>query len=92
MIDMYNMLDTYELVLVLCGLNPNDDDDFNDSDKVDEILYEKYGIEDTNGLNRLIKDLTHFVGVGQSSLTGKNYKGFCRKNEWLYKIEIERKI
>jgi hypothetical protein len=85
---MYWMLDTYELVLVLCGLDPDEDEN---ADKVDEILYEKYGIEDTDGLDKLIKDLTHFVGEGQSPLTGKNYKGFCRENEWLYKTELKTK-
>jgi len=80
--------DTYELCLVLCGLDPNNDDDFNDEAKVDEILYDKYGIEDTDGLDKLVKDLTKFIGVGTSPLTKKKYKGFSMGNEWLYKIEI----
>lgn len=73
----------------LCGMNPDDDADFENEEKVDEILYEKYGIEDTDGLDKLIKDLTKLIVLGKSDLTGKVYKGFAIKNEWLYKIEIE---
>jgi len=86
---MYFNLDTYELAMHLCGMNPDDDADFENEEKVDEILYEKYGIEDTDGLDKLIKDLTKLIVLGKSDLTGKVYKGFAIKNEWLYKIEIE---
>ena len=85
---MYWNLETYELALVLCGMNPENNADFENEEKVDEILYEKYGIEDTEGLDKLIKDLAKLIDVGKSPLTKKQYKGFSNKEEWLYKIEI----
>lgn len=85
---MHYMLETYELAMTLCGLNPDDDEQFEDSEKVDELLYEKYGIEDTDGLDRLIKDLAEMISVEKSPLTGKIYKGFANENMWLYKTEV----
>lgn len=82
------MLDTYELAMTLCELNPEDDKQFEDSDMVDELLYAKYGIEDTDGLDRLIKDLAKMIDVGKSPITGKTYKGFGNRSSWLYKIEV----
>jgi hypothetical protein len=82
------MLDTYETALVLCGMDPENSEDFDNSDKVDEILYEKYGIVDTDGFDILIKDLAKLATVGTSELTGNSYRGFAKKNEWLYKIEL----
>jgi len=79
--------ETYELCLLLCGLNPNSDEDFNDESKVDEILYDKYGIEDTAGLDELIRDLAKLIDIGVSPFTGKRYKGFSKGEEWVYKIE-----
>lgn len=84
---MHYMLETYEVAMKLCGLDPDNDDQFNDSDKVDEILYEKYGIEDTDGLDRLIKDLAKMADVGESPLTGEQYRGFGEDSLWLYKTK-----
>ena len=81
-------MDTYELCLVLCGLDHNNDDDYDNEAKVNQMLYDKYSIEDTDGLEELIKDLTKLIGVGTSPLTGKKYKGFSIGDEWLYKIGI----
>jgi len=81
------MLKTYEVAMKLCGLDPNNNDQFNDSDKVDEILYDKYGIEDTDGLDRLIKDLAKMADVGKSPLTGEQYRGFGDGSLWLYKTK-----
>ena len=83
---MHYMLETYEVAMKLCGLDPDNDDQFNDSDKVDEILYEKYGIEDTDGLDRL-KDLAKMADVGKFPLTGEQYRGFGDGSLWLYKTK-----
>jgi hypothetical protein len=85
---MHWNLDTYDLALHLCGMNPENDADFENEEKVDEILYEKYGIEDTEGLDKLIKDLGKLIDVGKSPLTEKRYKGFANERNWLYKIEL----
>jgi len=81
-------LDTYELALHLCGMDPDNDVDFENEEKVDEILYEKYGIEDTEGLDKLIKDLAKLIDIGKSPLTEKRYKGFTNEVSLLYKIEV----
>ena len=85
---MHWNLDTYELALYLCGMNPDNDADFENEEMVDKILYEKYGIEDTEGLDKLIKDLAKLIDVGKSPITGKRYKGFSNQEGWMYKIEI----
>jgi len=79
--------ETYELCLLLCGLDPNNDEDYNDKSKVDGILYEKYGIENTAGLDELIRDLANFIDIGISPISRQRYKGFSKGNEWLYKIK-----
>lgn len=84
------MLDTYELAMKLCGLDPEDEEQFEDSDKVDEILYEKYGIEDTDGLDRLIKDLAEMADVAKSPLTEELYRGFGDGTVWLYKTKVKQ--
>ncbi len=81
------MLETYEVAMKLCGLDPNNDEEFEDSEKVDEILYEKYGIEDTDGFDRLIKDLAKMADVGKSPLTEELYRGFGDGTIWLYKTK-----
>jgi hypothetical protein len=85
---MYWNLDAYELAQHLCGMNPENDDDFQNKGKVDEILYQKYGIEDTGGLDKLIKDLAKLITVCESPLTRIRYKGFANDEGWLYKIEL----
>jgi hypothetical protein len=87
------MLDTYELALVLCGMNPDDDSSFDDEaeDKVSQMLYDKYSIDDSAGFDILVKDLAKLVNVAKSELTGNYYRGFSHpeKNEWLYKELIK---
>ena len=68
---MYYMLETFEVALSLCGLDPDDDENYEDTDKLDELLFEKYGIEDTVGLDRLIKDLAKMADVAKSPLDRK---------------------
>jgi hypothetical protein len=80
--------DTYEVVMTLLGLDPENDEQFEDEDEVDRRLYDEYGIEDTDGLDHLIKDLAKLIHVEKSPLTENVYKGFAKKgsNSWLYHI------
>jgi hypothetical protein len=73
-------------------MNPDDDADFEDTNRVELTLYEKYGIEDTDGFERLIRDLTKMIAIDRSELTKKIYRGFAKGNTRLYRSEIEETV
>lgn len=84
---MYYMHDSFELALHLCGLEESDEN-YENPDNVDPILYAKYGIEDTDKFNALIKDLLDLITINKSPLTDTVYKGFSNGKEWLIKKEM----
>lgn len=89
---MHYMNDFYELAMLVCGLDPDDDDQFEEGeDKVDEILYEKYNI-DSEQFEAIAKALIPFAGIGKSELTGETYIGFTNheKGLWIYKEKIKQ--
>jgi len=73
--------DSYKLALHLCEL-PHID---SNSDNIDSILYEKYGIVDTDKFDKLIKDLLDLIFINKCTLTGTAYKGFSNGKEWFIK-------
>lgn len=84
----------YELALKLMGKDPTNDEDFeNSEDAVDEFLYEKYGIEDSDKFEKLLYDLAKMADRGESALSGKFYSGFATErdglNMWLFKVECK---
>lgn len=88
---MYYMDEAFELALHICGLEDNDEN-YENTDKVDEILYEKYGIEDADKFNQLATDLLNLIDVGRSPLTDTLYKGFSNGEGWLMKKEVPAKV
>ena len=62
--------DFYELALILCGMNPDDDADFENERKVTLILYDKYGLDNDEQFERLIKDLVKLIHIERTALTG----------------------
>jgi len=82
------MAESYELAMHLVGLNPDNEEDFDNSDAVDKLLYEKYGIQDTEGFDKLIKNLMELIDVGKSHLTEKAYKGFAKNGFWFCKVPV----
>jgi hypothetical protein len=84
------MSEFYEVILVLLGRDVDSDFWYVDEGEkeVNRLLYEEYGIEDFHGLEKLLENLTGFIEVGKSPLTGMTYKGFANKDTWLYKQEI----
>ena len=64
---MYYMHDSFELALHLCGIKA-EDENYANSDNVDPILYAKYGIEDTDKFNDLIKDLVDLITVLEKTM------------------------
>lgn len=84
---MNYMHDSFELALHLCGLKESDEN-YENPDNVDPILYAKYGIEDTDKFNDLIKDLLDLITINKSPLTDTVYKGFSNGKEWFIKKEI----
>ena len=80
------MSDSLEVAFHLCGIDENDDDCL---EKAGEALYQKYGIEDPDMFDKLVKDLAKIAQVAKSELTEKWYRGFAVENLWLYKIEYK---
>jgi len=81
------MHDSFELALHLCGIKA-EDENYANSDNVDPILYAKYGIEDTDKFNDLIKDLLDLITINKGFFTDTVYKGFSNGKEWLIKKEM----
>lgn len=89
---MHYMNPAYELALHLMGKDPNNDDDFeSNEDAVDEFLYEKYGIENSDKFHQLVTDLAQLADKAKSELTDKVYSGFGIQKDgngfWLFKVE-----
>lgn len=84
------MNDCLEVAMRICGLDPEDDDNFEDNcDKVEEILYEKFGIDEEQ-FEDLIKALSPFACRSKSPLTDEIYQGFAdhEKQIFLYKSPV----
>lgn len=80
------MIDIYELVCHLCGLN-----DGADYAEVHEALYEKYEV-DMDAFEKIIQDLLPLIDVGISPLTNTRFKGFSKIENghgfWLARVEV----
>ena len=79
----------YELILFLLTkhypkVNLEDMDDWD----LSEYFYDHYGIT-TEDFDAIITDLLPLCDVGNSPLTGKNYRGFASDNMWLRNKEIK---
>lgn len=88
---MHYMNPVYELAIKLCGLDPYDDKVLEESEeKVDDMLYEKYGIE-PDRFQELITDLMPYALKSKSALTDDVYIGFAdhEKSMWLFKKKVE---
>lgn len=90
-----NAMDSaYEVCLHLMGKDPTNDEDFeNSEDAVDEFLYERYSIEDSDKFVKLLHDLAKMADRSESALSGKFYSGFATErsgcNMWLFKVECK---
>ena len=79
------MSDSWELMLFLSDI---EEDDYEDDCQTFDDIAEKYGLEDMDGFELLIHDLTELIDIGDSPLTGQRYKGFAHNNLWLHKKEV----
>lgn len=84
---MHYMNDVYELAMVVCGLNPNDDKDFEVAeDKIEDLLYEKFEISE-EAFENLVKALAKFTPPLEAGISKEKYHGFVdvEKSMFLYK-------
>lgn len=65
----------YELAMVLVGLDPSCEVEYEDQTKVEEALYDKYGM-DFGSFETLIYTLLPMITIAMDPLSGKMYKGF----------------
>ena len=74
------MIDVFELAIYLTS----DEDDW------ETTICDKYGI-DYEDFQVLVNELLPLIEVGESPLTGKQYKGFADVShaQWLVKTEIK---
>jgi len=75
----------YELAMALVGMDPENDDDFNDEEKVMDLLYERFSVKDINGFENLIERLkvldSSFISVFNRYIEKGycDYGRFCKK-------------
>ena len=88
------MNDFYELALAVCGMDPDNDENFEDEaqEKVDEILMEKLGVDEDQFVE-VAKALIPFAHINKSAISEEMYVGFGNheKGLWLYKKEFKKK-
>lgn len=80
----------YDLAMVLVELDPSSSDEFQDEERVTELLLKKYRFDNQEDFEKLIRDLLPLVAVGQSTLAPQqSYKGFAFERNWLCKVPVE---
>jgi len=81
--------DTYELAMVMVGLDPDDDAQFEDEEEVYDRLFAQFDI-DFEQFEELVIKLAPLIQFGESPLTNTLYKGFGSDRIWYYKIEVKQ--
>lgn len=87
---MHYMHPYYELAMKICGLDPENDEEFNDAqEKVEQILYDKFGI-DEDSFEKVVRALTPHAHISKSEITDTVYIGFGdhKNGIWLYKEDL----
>ncbi len=88
---MHYMEDVYELTMAMFGFDPDNDEDFETAtDKLEDLIYEKYEIDEENFAN-IIRDLVKFTPIVETALLNKKVQGFVnhKKGVFLYKEEVK---
>lgn len=90
---MNYMNDYYELALAVCGMDPDKDENFETEaeDKVDEILMEKFEINEEQFIE-VAKALLPFAHISKSELTDEIFIGYGNheKGLWIYKEKYQK--
>lgn len=79
--------ETEELAAYLVGKHEQFEDGEIDSNDIEDLLFDKYGIL-LDGFQTLLSDLVPLITIAKSGITDKTYKGFAGESCWLVKREI----
>ncbi len=85
---MKTMSAFYKLALVLCELDPEDENNYSEevAESLDVELQERYCV-DFSGFENLAHALAGYADAGTIRTTGESYQGFTRDGVWLYQRE-----
>lgn len=90
---MHYMNDYYELALAVCGMDPDDDKNFESEaqEKVDEILMEKFDINEEQFVD-VAKALLPFAHISKSEITEEIFIGYGNheKGMWIFKQNYQK--
>ena len=77
-----------ELACYACGLNEAQTEDAVNNYKVDEIVYEKFGV-DQEQFTEIIKALLEYTPIVESAFGRKKYHAFCKGSAMIVRREVK---